>query len=163
MNRTQLAVNASTERVQLISAQAEARARLAGVLAETCTKAGSDWAAKLVLSVGAGIEFAARAPEEARLLLPDAVAIDPALGAGAEQTSDFLATLLRRGREHFPLAATMPELTERAMVGSVTSLIGVKLLNGEAALLPTLRQPLTQLLLTPYVGRERARELSLRQ
>jgi hypothetical protein len=162
MDRMQIAINAPAERVRVIAAQAEARARLAGVLAESCTSVSLDWPAKLVLSVAAGIEFAAQAPEEVRLLLPDAVAIDPALKAGAEQTSDFLASLLRRGREHFP-AVAMPELTERAMIGSATWLIATKLLQGEAAQMLTLRQPLTQLLLTPYVGRERAHRLSLSQ
>lgn len=163
MDRTQPTTSLPAERMRVINVQAEARAQLAGALAESCTGSGPDWPTKMIAAIEASLHFAAEAPEEARLLLLDAVVIDPALGVGAQQTQDFLTTLLVRGREHCVDAAAMPELTERALVGAATSLVGTRLINGEAAELPMLRQPLVQLLLTPYVGRERARQLSLGQ
>lgn len=160
MDRTQPRTSPPEERVRLIAFQAEARARLAGVMAEACTSAAPDWPTKLVAAVEAGLEFAIAAPQEARLLLLDAVRIDPALGAGATQTQDFLTNLLRRGRGHCAAAAAMPDLTERALVGAATSLVGAKLISDEADGLPALRAPMLHLLLTPYVGLERARQIS---
>jgi hypothetical protein len=163
MQRTQFRASAPAERVRLIRAQAQARARLVGVLAEACAGSGADWPARLAAAVAAGIEFAAEAPEQARLLLPGAAAIDPALEAGVEQTEDFLVGLLRRGREHCPEAAGMPEATELGMVAAATSLVAAKLLRGQTDALPSVVSPLTELLLAPYVGIEHASLFSPRR
>ena len=162
MDRQQSRTSLAEARVRLIATQGRARARLTGVLAESCAAApGRGWPERVVAAVAAAVEFAATAPEEARLLLLDAVTIDPALGAGAMHTHDYLAELLRGGRAHCPGAARMPELTERAMIGAATSIVANRLRGGAAADLPALAPALTQLLLTPYVGLERARQLSL--
>lgn len=162
MQRSHSRASLAEKRVRLIATQGRARARLVGVLAETCAgRSACSWPIRLMAAIEAGIEFAATSPEEARLLLLDAVAIDPALGAGALHTHDYLADLLRSGRDHCPSAAKMPELTERTLIGAATSLVGTKLIKGEASDLRSVGPPLALLLLTPYVGPERARQLSL--
>ena len=98
-----------------------------------------------------------RAPEEAQLLVVDAVAADPTLASRVLASNDYLVGLLRNGREQCPRAATLPELTERALVGATTSIIGMRLLSGQAGQLPDLEPQLVQLLLMPYVGVEKAR------
>lgn len=163
MDGARLLSASAGERMRLVAVQARARARLAGLLDEACAGSGSDWPARLSAAIAASIGFAADSPEEARLLLPDAVSIEVALGAGAQQTQEALVDMLRRGRRHSLVAARMPELTEQAMVGAATSLLAGKLRAGEAAELPSLQPALTQFMLTPYVDQEHARRLALVQ
>lgn len=160
VSRANFEENFEDERGCLLAAQDRALSRLAGELIGACA-AKSSWPAKVVAAIEVGVEFAAAAPEEARLLLLDAVSIDPVLGAGALQTHEFLTDLLRSGRDQCPQAAAMPDLTERAMIGAATSLVGTRLINGAAMDPRSIGPPLTQLFLTPYVGLEQARRLSL--
>lgn len=106
------------------------------------------------------IAFVVRGPEEAQLLIVDAVAADPTLAMRVLASNDYLVGLLRNGREQCPGAATLPELTERALIGAASSVIGSRLLSGQADRLPALESQLVQLMLMPYLGITEARRVS---
>jgi AcrR family transcriptional regulator len=129
--------------------------RLAGQLVRGCA-AVSEWPAKIVVAISTAIVFAIRTPAEARLLVLETLAPDPVLVERALASSDFLVGLLRNGREQCPSAATLPELTERALIGATTSVIGHRLLCDQADQLPALAPQLIQLTLIPYLGHEEA-------
>ena len=139
-------------------AHAEIFDRLASAIFRTCASE-SEWAAKVAASVETAISFAMDAPEEASLLVLDVVAADRALAARAIASGDHLAGLLRAGREHCPdAAASLPELTERALVGATTSLIGSRLMADQVDRLPELAPQLVHLILMPYLGPDEARQ-----
>jgi AcrR family transcriptional regulator len=133
--------------------------RLTGELVAACA-AEAEWPAKVTAGVHVAIEFATETPEEAHLLVLDAVAAEPELVTQVLASSDFLVGLLRNGREQCPQAAALPELTERALIGATASVIGTRLLSGQADQLRDLEPQLVQLLLMPYVGTEEARRIA---
>lgn len=70
---------------------------------------------------------------------------------------DRFAALLRSGRDGFPRAGSLPEATERALVGGVASVVSVHLLMEEPARIPALEPDLAEFVLMPYLGRAEAR------
>lgn len=108
------------------------------------------WEDGVAAAIAAAVEFADRAPEQARLLALDTIAADAESALQGLAAVERLVTMLRGVREHNPSAADLPEVTERALVGAVASAIGWRLLNGEP--LAGLESQLVQLVLGPYVG-----------
>jgi len=159
VSRTTFYENFENKRQCVLAAHEEAFDRLSRELFRVCA-AESEWTAKVAAGVGAAIGFAVRGPEEAQLLVVDAVAADPTLAARVLASNDYLVGLLRNGREQSARAAALPELTERALVGATTSVIGMRLLSGQADQLADLEPQLVQLILMPYVGVEEARRLA---
>jgi AcrR family transcriptional regulator len=70
---------------------------------------------------------------------------------------DEFARLMRSGREFFPAAERLPDITERVLVGGVESLLRQRLLREEPAATGALESELLELLLLPYLGRQDAR------
>jgi len=159
VSRTTFYENFANKRECVLAAHEEAFDRLLGELIRACA-AESRWTAKVVAGVRAAIGFAVRGPEETRLLVVDAVAADPTLAARVIASNDYLVGLLRDGREQCPRAATLPELTERGLVGAAVSIVSMRLLSGQADRLPDLEPQLVQFLLIPYVGIEEARRVA---
>jgi AcrR family transcriptional regulator len=120
------------------------------------SSSASEWPEKIAVAVAAAIDFAVRAPEEAQLLVLEAAAAEPALVVKVLASNDYLVGLLRTGREYCPEAASLPELTERALIGATVSVIGARLLSGQTDQLPGLEPQLVQLILMPYLGIEEA-------
>lgn len=143
----------------LLVAHEEAFDRLAGTLFRACA-GESEWPDKVAAALTAAIDLAVERPEEAQLLIVDAVAADPVLVERVLASNDFLVGLLRNGREHCPQAGSLPELTERALIGAASSVIGNRLLSGQADRLPALKAPLVQLMLMPYLGAREARRVA---
>ena len=119
-----------------------------------------DWPRRVAAAVRAGIDFAAESPEEARLLLFESLGADPQLAAHVLASNDHLVGLLRGGREHSAQAMALPDLTERALIGAITSIAGNRLMQGQIDRLRDLEPELVQLMLTPYVGAEEARRIA---
>jgi AcrR family transcriptional regulator len=159
VSRTTFYEHFQNRRECVLVAHEEVFDRLAGILFRACA-AESEWSAKVAAAVAAAIGFAVTRPEEAQLLIVDAVAADPTLAERVLASNDFLVGLLRNGREQCPQAATLPELTERALIGATTSIVGMRLLSGQADQLRDLEPQLVQLLLMPYVGVAEARRVA---
>jgi AcrR family transcriptional regulator len=159
VSRATFYANFDNKRECVLAAQGQAFDRLAGEMAGACASE-SEWPAKVAAGIGAAIELAVRAPEEALLLVVDTVAADSTLALRVLAFNDFLVGLLRNGREQWPRAASLPELTERALIGAVTSVIGARLMSGQADRLLDLEPQLVQLVLMPYLGNEGARQVA---
>jgi AcrR family transcriptional regulator len=144
----------------LLAAHAEVFERLYGALSHACAGEES-WGEGVAAAIAAALEFADRAPEQARLLTLDAIAADAQSACRGLAAADRLAALLRSGRERHPDAADLPEVTERALVGAVASAINWRLLTGES--LAGLEPQLIQLVLTPYLGASAAARLAGRR
>lgn len=140
-------------------AHGEAFDRLTGRIFRACA-AEIDWPRRLAAAVRAAICLALEAPEEARLLLYESLGSDPELAAHVLASNEHLIGLLRAGREHSPHAGSLPELTERALIGAATSIVGNRLIQGQADRLRAVEPELVQLMLIPYVGGGQARRLA---
>lgn len=159
VSRTTFYEHFDNKRDCMLVAHEEAFDRLAAVLVRAC--AGQrEWSAKVMVATGAAIDFAIQTPEQARLLVPEAIAVDSVLIERVIASTDFLVGLLRNGREQCPSAAVLPELTERALIGAVASMIGRRLLCGQVESLPALAPQLTHFLLIPYLGTEEAARIA---
>lgn len=159
VSRTAFYENFENKRECVLVAHEEAFDRLAAELFRACARE-SEWTAKVAAGIGAAIGFAVRGPEEAHLLLLDVVAADPTLAARVLASNDYLIGLLRNGREQCARATTLPELTERVLIGAITSIVGMRLLSGQADQLRDLEPQLVQFLLMPYVGIAEARRVA---
>ncbi len=155
VSRTTFYSTFSNKRECIMVAHEEVFDRFTAELFRACA-AQSTWSAKVVAAIGRAIDFAVRSPEEAQLLVVDAVAAEPSLALRVVASNDFLVGLLRNGREECPWAASLPELTERAQIGATASVIGHRLLSDQADRLPAMKPELVQLILTPYLGVEEA-------
>lgn len=159
VSRTTFYENFDNKRECVLVAHEEVFDRLAAELFRACAKE-SEWPAKVAASVRTTIAFAVGRPEEARLLIVDAVAADSTLAERVLASNDYLVGLLRNGREQCLEAGSLPELTERALIGAASSVIGSRLLSGQADRLPMLEPELVQLMLMPYVGIIAARRVA---
>jgi len=159
VSRTTFYEHFKNKRECALRAHEEAFDRLAAELFRACA-GESEWPARVAAAIEAAIGFAAQAPEEAQLLLVDALAADPTLAKRVLASNDYLVGLLRNGREQCVQATTLPELTERALIGAAASLIGNRLMSGQVDRLPELEPQLVQLMLMPYVGIGEARRVA---
>jgi AcrR family transcriptional regulator len=116
------------------------------------------WAVQVAAAVHAAVDFADRAPDRARLLVLDAFTADAGSSRQALASFERLARMLRAGRRHHPRAATLPETTERALVGAVATAIGWQLLSGDSP--ADLEDQLAYFVLAPYLGTAAARRLA---
>jgi AcrR family transcriptional regulator len=140
----------------VLAAHEEAFERLRETIAAACVGQDS-WAGGVAAGVAAAVDFAVESPNQASLVTETyPAASDPVLARHGLTTHEFLAGLLRTGPEGN--AAPPPsELTERAVIGATVSVIGGRLMSGEADRLEELKPDLIELVLTPYLGGEKAR------
>ncbi|HSK49539.1 MAG TPA: TetR/AcrR family transcriptional regulator [Solirubrobacterales bacterium] len=141
----------------LLAAHEAAVAALAERLDVACA-GGQPWRERAIAAIGAVVEFAAQEPDLARLLTLDALAADNEASKRGLAALDRFAAMLREGREHYKPAAALPDTTERALVGAVAMTINARLLSGES--LAGLEPQLAYLVLVPYVGPAKARQLA---
>lgn len=141
----------------LLAAHQLAVARLTERLESACAGETS-WDRSVGAAIGAAVDFAAEEPEQARLLTIDTLAADSEGSMQGLAAIDRFASLLGEGRRHNARAASLPETTERALVGSVAMMISSHLLMDRPV--ADLKSQLVYLVLLPYVGREEAERLA---
>jgi AcrR family transcriptional regulator len=147
----------------VLAAQDEAYDRLNEAIATACADA-ADWPTGVAAAIGAGLDFAAEAPEQARLVLAaHHIASDPGLARHGLQAHTNLAEVFRSGRQDHPDANEALALTDQALLGALMSVVGARLLAGEAGSLAELKPDLIRMVLTPYVGDDEARRAASAQ
>jgi AcrR family transcriptional regulator len=133
---------------------------LADEISKACA-AEPDWPAKVAAAAAASLAFASEAPDEARLLSLDVVGADPGVARRVLASNERLAAMLRAGRQHYPEAKELPELTEIALVSAISSLLNGLFIDDRGDRIETLKPQIVQLLLMPYVGAEEAQRLAV--
>jgi AcrR family transcriptional regulator len=133
----------------LLAAHGAIFERFIALVGEECAKQ-TMWEEKVAAVIGVAVGLAVQAPEEARLLAFDTIAVDGEAARQGLAAAERLAQMLRSGRQHHPQSAELPEVTERALVGAVASAVSWRLLTGESP--AGLEPELVHLVLTPYVG-----------
>jgi AcrR family transcriptional regulator len=142
----------------VLAAQAVVLARLRKLIAAAYEEQPS-WAEGVAAATAAVLGFAAKAPHEANLVrISTATTGEPELARRGLDAVERLAAAMRErrgGRDSLAL-----ELREQAVIGGATAVIGAKLIAGEAASLPALREELVRLILAPYLGDEEAKSIA---
>lgn len=119
-----------------------------------------EWPLRVRATLGALLADFAERPYQARLLSAEPFVAGPRIAARHKVAVEELVPYLREGRRFREEADELPETTERALLGSVDSVIARRILAGDAESLQGLHPALTQFVLTPYLGQTRAHELA---
>lgn len=116
------------------------------------------------LKVRAGLEAILASLVEgsalARVFAVEACAASLAVAERQFTTLEDFARLLRKGRADYPAAASLPDATERVLVGGIASIVCGHLLDENPQAIARLETQLVELLLIPYVGVEEARRIA---
>jgi AcrR family transcriptional regulator len=156
VSRTTFYANFDNKRDCVLAAHRDVFERLVASILRACA-AERQWPAKISAAIGAVFSFALEAPEEARLLTLVAVATDLTIVRQVFDSNAHLAALLRDGRRQAPPGPSLPDLTEKALVGAVSSILGRRLHDrGGIEDLPELESEIVQFVLTPYLGIDEA-------
>lgn len=121
---------------------------------------GRDWAQRVKAAVPAVLSFVCETPARSRLFAVEALSAGPLILDRHSVAASRVVPMLRDGREQFPDAAHLPELTESLLIGGVASLVGDALLAEEHSRLGEMEKELVEILLTPYTGLEEARRIA---
>lgn len=113
---------------------------------------------KVCFALKALLGLLAAEPLRARVALVEAQTAGPAALARYQATLDAIAPELRRCRAASPHAAELPETLEVATLGGVVWFLQQRIVLGEVDR-PGLLSDLVEIVLEPYVGRERATQL----
>lgn len=125
-------------------------------IGEGCEEAET-WLEKVKLTIESAFEFLAELEGPARLFTIDTKRAGPAALERSCTSIDSAAQQLKHGRLLFPVAANMPEPTERTLVAGVVMTAAIHLLAEEADQLERRVPECVEMILTPYIGARRAR------
>ncbi len=126
---------------------------------ETAYAAEHDWPLQAAAAIRAVLEFAAEDPIAAHTLTVESLA----QGGGhftQRRPVNLLARLLAAGRSAHPDGESLPNLLEDALAGGIFMLVVQRLEVGGAETLVALIPDAIEFALTPYVGRDRARDIA---
>jgi TetR/AcrR family transcriptional regulator len=120
----------------------------------------ANWPLKVRAALRAVLASLVEVNNLARVFAVEAGAVS--LGAAERQFAalDQFATLLRNGRRHYPDAASLPDATERALIGGIASIVAGHLLMEDPQAIPVLEKQLVELVLIPYLGEVEARRVA---
>lgn len=119
-----------------------------------------EWPAMVSSAVVACLQCLAESDRHARLFVVEAVRAGPAILERRFTYTAHLAEGLRRGRTHFPNTESLAETTEWALVAGALACVTSRLLAEQASCLPSMGAELTEFLLVPYLGPQRAAEVA---
>jgi AcrR family transcriptional regulator len=145
----------ANKQAALLAAHEDITERFIGLMVRACSSE-SEWPLKIRAAISAAIDFAMAEPDQAQLLTVDALSSNVDMARRVLAIGDHLAALLKAGREQAAPGVELPELTEKALVGMISAIVGSRLINGEAETLAALEPQLVELTLIPYVGTDEA-------
>lgn len=119
-----------------------------------------EWPLKVRAGLGAILSSVVEASTLARVFAVEACAASLAAAERQFVALDEFATLLREGRRSYPRAESLPDTTERALVGGIASIVSGHLLMEDPQAIPPLETELVELVLIPYLGESEARRMA---
>lgn len=136
--------------------------RLLERISRAC-KTATDWPDEVRLAIEAAFEFASELERERLMAFFDPALAGPAAVERRCALIDNATTALERGRRApgpYP-ASDGFEVTERTLVAGVVMLASINLLADDDSGLDRARAEAVEMVLTPYVGAGRARDLAI--
>ncbi|HVS99799.1 MAG TPA: hypothetical protein VHE08_04715 [Solirubrobacterales bacterium] len=143
----------------ILAAQGDFFLRLHRQVERSCS-ADRPWPEQVRAALTIVLDVVTEAEALARVLLVEAPSASFAGAQRQFEALDGFAALLCGGRRHYPQAVSLPDLTERTLVGGVASIITEGLLAEDTPTLRGLAPQLLELILTPYLGPELAHSAS---
>lgn len=141
-----------------VSAYDEAVEDLRADVVSAC--AGEDeWAAGVCAGLGAALSGLAADPGQANLLLVEGLRAGPGVYGRFQGAVESFVPYLRDGAPPGTSAGRPPEAADEAVVGGIASLLGRRVLAGEATRLYRFFPELAEFALTPYLGVAEARRI----
>jgi AcrR family transcriptional regulator len=119
-----------------------------------------DWPHQTIAALRAGLAFFAAEPDLARLCLLESLSATPRIAIRFREAVLACEPALALGRAELDDPDSMLPGTEDAILGGIVSLATRSIIAGEAAKLPDLLPDFVDFALSPYLGAERAADLS---
>ena len=119
-----------------------------------------EWPFQVKLAVAAGLGFVSETATRARFFAVEAPTAGPMMIERYLATMTRIVPLLRAGRQHYPNATALPDITEQVLIGGIACLIGAALLDEDYERVAALEPELVEFLLTPYVGIDEAKRIA---
>lgn len=132
---------------------------LAGLM-EEAVEGKEEWPEKVVATFTALLGFLASRPSFARLYLVEAAAVGAGMASRRRATAERFIALLEPGRSYRGESRKLAEGMEEAVVGGVVTLLGRRVLAGEADRLAEFVPAVVEFALAPYVGPREARRMA---
>ena len=129
-------------------------------LISAAAAAEPDWPHQVIAALRAALEFFAAEPDLARLCLLESVSATPTIAIRFREAVLACVPALARGRAELADPDSLLPETESSIVGGAVSLATRSIIAGETEKLPELLPDLVEFTLSPYLGAERAAELS---
>ncbi len=145
-----------------VAAYDAAIGRLQGEVHAACAD-GDGWADRVCCGVGAALADLAARPEQANLLLVEGLRAGPEVRGRFQALVDDFVPYLRRGAPVATSARRPPPAADEAVVGGIASLLGRRVLAGEAGRLDDLFPEVAEFALSPYLGVAAARRIISRR
>lgn len=122
--------------------------------------AGEDeWAHRVCAGLGAALACLSAEPGQANLLLVEGLRAGPGVSGRFQLAVESFIPYLRDGAPGGTSAGRPSEAADEAVVGGIASLLGRRVLAGEAARLDRFFPELAEFALTPYLGVAEARRI----
>jgi AcrR family transcriptional regulator len=126
---------------------AEARERVAAAVPPE-----APWPEQACAALRSALQLIAAEPLRARLVLVESQTAGPAGLTRFERTVDELLPLLRRGRQHSPIAEQLPTVLEVAALGGLLWFLQQRIVLGELGDVDRLLPDAVRIAIEPYLG-----------
>jgi AcrR family transcriptional regulator len=125
-----------------------------GTLIDDAVRDESEWSDQVARAFVALIGFLASRPNFARLYLVEAAVVGEGMAGAREKTAKRFIALLEPGRKYRQVDPGI----EEGLVGGIVTLLGRRILSGDAADLGRFAPGVIEFALAPYLGVDEARQ-----
>lgn len=119
----------------------------------------SGWADGVCAGLAAALARLAAEPARANLLLVEGLRVGPSVYGRFQEAVDSFVPYLREAAPPTGFAAELPEAADEAVVGGIASLLGRRVLAGDAARLDQFFPEVAEFALSPRLGVAEARRI----
>jgi AcrR family transcriptional regulator len=143
-----------------IAAYDAAVARMRGCVVESCDSTGREsWPLRVSAALHALLKLLTSEPSLASIVLVEGLRAGRGVYDRYQGAIESFVRSLREGAPQTPAGGEVPEATGEAVVGGVASLLGRRVLAGEADQLDQLFPEILEFVLSAYLGVEEARRI----
>jgi len=143
-----------------VAAYDEAVTRIREAVVESCeAAAGEAWALRVSAAIAALLELLSSEPALASIVLVEGLRAGRGVYDRYQGAIESFVGYLREGAPDSPGGTEVPGATGEAVVGGVASMLGRRVLAGEAAQLGQLFPEILEFVLSAYLGVEEARRI----
>ena len=134
--------------------------QIKGRVAAVCEeRRGEDWPGRVHDSLASLLRLLAEQPAIASIVLVEGLRAGRGVYDRYQGAVDAFVGYLRDGAPASPEGGEVPAATDEAVVGGIASLLGRRVLAGEAEQIDQLLPEILEFALTPYLGAEEARRI----